>query len=251
MPRNKYPEETVQKILDTALILFLEKGYENTTVLDIVGNLGGLTRGAFYHHFDSKEEVMHALMSRVFYRYEVFESVKHAEGLSGLDKIKMVLRKRAEDGLSGLDTIKKTLKRKHDGKLNDGDEVCNNGDVVAVPSSVASLCSNPRFMVEHVRSIQRASRALDPLIAEGMADGSIRPGNSKVLSELMLLLLNFWLPRTVYPGDKQEIIDKLAATKQILDGFGFPVIDDVLQEKLSRIVDDLESINKIRFPTPL
>ena len=53
MPRNKYPEETVEKILDVSLKLFLEKGYENTTVLDIVDHLGGLTRGAFYHHFKS------------------------------------------------------------------------------------------------------------------------------------------------------------------------------------------------------
>ena len=51
MPRNKYPEETVQKILDAALKLFLEKGYEETTVLDIIGEMGGMTRGAFYHHF--------------------------------------------------------------------------------------------------------------------------------------------------------------------------------------------------------
>ena len=48
MPRNKYPEETVQKILDVSMKLFLEKGYEETTILDIVGELGGLTRGAFY-----------------------------------------------------------------------------------------------------------------------------------------------------------------------------------------------------------
>ena len=53
MPRNKYPEETVQKILDASLKLFLEKGYEETTVLDIISEMGGLTRGAFYHHFKS------------------------------------------------------------------------------------------------------------------------------------------------------------------------------------------------------
>ena len=61
MPRNKYPEETVQKILDAALKLFSEKGYEETTVLDIIDNMGGMTRGAFYHHFKSKEEVLNAL----------------------------------------------------------------------------------------------------------------------------------------------------------------------------------------------
>ena len=54
MPRNKYPEETVQKILDASLKLFLEKGYEETTVLDIISEMGGLTRGAFYHHFKGR-----------------------------------------------------------------------------------------------------------------------------------------------------------------------------------------------------
>ena len=53
LPRNKYPEETIQKILDASLKLFLEKGYEETTVLDIIAEMGGLTRGAFYHHFKS------------------------------------------------------------------------------------------------------------------------------------------------------------------------------------------------------
>ena len=47
MPRNKYPEETVEKILNVSLKLFLEKGYEETTILDIVNQLGGLTRGRF------------------------------------------------------------------------------------------------------------------------------------------------------------------------------------------------------------
>ena len=57
MSRNKYPEETEQIILDAALKLFIENGYEQTTILDIVDKMGGLTRGAFYHHFKTKEEV--------------------------------------------------------------------------------------------------------------------------------------------------------------------------------------------------
>ena len=51
MPRNKYPEETVQKILDASLKLFLEKGYEETTLKDIISEMGGVTRADFYHHF--------------------------------------------------------------------------------------------------------------------------------------------------------------------------------------------------------
>ena len=61
MARNKYPEVTVEKILDVSQRLFLEKGYDATTIQDIVDDLGGLTKGALYHHFRSKEEIMVAL----------------------------------------------------------------------------------------------------------------------------------------------------------------------------------------------
>lgn len=45
MARNKYPEVTVEKILEVSQRLFLEKGYDNTTIQDIVDELGGLTKG--------------------------------------------------------------------------------------------------------------------------------------------------------------------------------------------------------------
>ena len=51
MARNKHPEETVNLILDTAFSLFMEKGYEHTTIQDLLNNLGGLSKGAIYHHF--------------------------------------------------------------------------------------------------------------------------------------------------------------------------------------------------------
>ena len=45
MARNKYPEITEQRILDASLKLFLEKGYEHTTIQDIIDELGDLTKG--------------------------------------------------------------------------------------------------------------------------------------------------------------------------------------------------------------
>ena len=51
MARNKHHEETVGRILDVASRLFLEKGYEHTSIQDIINNLGGLSKGAIYHHF--------------------------------------------------------------------------------------------------------------------------------------------------------------------------------------------------------
>ena len=45
MARNKHPEVTEERILDVAQQLFLEKGYENTTIQDIVDESGGPDQG--------------------------------------------------------------------------------------------------------------------------------------------------------------------------------------------------------------
>ena len=76
MARNKYPEVTVERILDVSQRLFLEKGYDHTTIQDIVDELGGLTKGAVYHHFRSKEEILDAVSDRMFFANNPFESVK-------------------------------------------------------------------------------------------------------------------------------------------------------------------------------
>ena len=80
MARNKYPEVTVEKILDVSQRLFLEKGYDATTIQDIVDDLGGLTKGALYHHFRSKEEIMVALSQRMFARHDPYRNAKISMG---------------------------------------------------------------------------------------------------------------------------------------------------------------------------
>lgn len=56
-------EEKRQQLLDAAEGLFCQKGYEGTSVQDIL-NAATLSKGGFYHHFASKEEVIHALCKR-------------------------------------------------------------------------------------------------------------------------------------------------------------------------------------------
>lgn len=73
MSRNKYPEETVNLILDVSQRLFIEKGYDNTTIQDIIDELGGLTKGAIYHHFNSKQDILDAVIERLLQKYAVCE----------------------------------------------------------------------------------------------------------------------------------------------------------------------------------
>ena len=91
MARNKYPEVTLEKILEVAHRLFLEKGFDQTTIQDIVDGLDGLTRGAVYHHFKSKDEIMDALINKMFLDNNPFDVVRNRKDLNGLQKIRMAV----------------------------------------------------------------------------------------------------------------------------------------------------------------
>ena len=56
-------EETRSHILDVAGELFAERGYDATSVADICAR-AGVTKGAFYHHFTSKQAVFLELRDR-------------------------------------------------------------------------------------------------------------------------------------------------------------------------------------------
>jgi len=59
----KKPEVRKQEILDAAQGFFFQKGYENTTIQDIIDKLG-IAKGTFYHYFDSKAKLLDALTKR-------------------------------------------------------------------------------------------------------------------------------------------------------------------------------------------
>ena len=59
------PREKVSKrrdeILQVAARLFAERGYEETTIREI-GDAAGILSGSLYHHFQTKEEMLHDLL---------------------------------------------------------------------------------------------------------------------------------------------------------------------------------------------
>lgn len=51
------------EILECAVQLFIERGYDATSINQIIGR-AGISKGAFYHHFQSKEDLIEALAAR-------------------------------------------------------------------------------------------------------------------------------------------------------------------------------------------
>ncbi|WP_211366271.1 TetR/AcrR family transcriptional regulator [Verticiella sediminum] len=56
MPRSPTKPDAKSKLLDAALTLIRAKGYAATTVDDLC-RAAGVTKGAFFHHFRSKDEL--------------------------------------------------------------------------------------------------------------------------------------------------------------------------------------------------
>jgi AcrR family transcriptional regulator len=52
---------TRERILDVALELFSEKGYDATSMREIAERLG-ITKAALYYHFDAKEDIVRTLL---------------------------------------------------------------------------------------------------------------------------------------------------------------------------------------------
>lgn len=55
-------EDTRRRILDAATELFNERGYAGTSIRDITERLG-MTKGALYYHFASKDELLYAMVA--------------------------------------------------------------------------------------------------------------------------------------------------------------------------------------------
>ncbi|HVU93164.1 MAG TPA: helix-turn-helix domain-containing protein, partial [Jatrophihabitans sp.] len=46
-----------ERVLDAAVELFADQGYDGTSVAQVIGR-AGVAKGGFYHHFASKEQLL-------------------------------------------------------------------------------------------------------------------------------------------------------------------------------------------------
>lgn len=206
MGRNKYPEMTVQKILDTAERLFIEKGYDRASLQDII-NATGLSKGAIYHHFSSKEDIFYSVCDRIGQRNaQVLSQVRDAPGMSGLEKLRAM--------------FKASLQPERQAKM-----FC----------MMPYLMDNAKFLATEMRSIftEVVPEYVEPLIRQGMEDGSIRAEHPRELAEAMMMLSDVWINPIVQPTAPEEIRARCAIYNQLFQGFG---VDGLIDQE---IVDTL------------
>ncbi|OUQ29640.1 TetR/AcrR family transcriptional regulator [Massilimicrobiota sp. An134] len=205
MARNKHPEVTVGKILEVSKRLFLEKGYDNTKIQDIADELG-MTKGAIYHHFESKEEIMNKLGETMFIHNNPFEIVKKRNDLNGLEKMKLAI------------------------KLNQSNE-----QMVELTNQALPLLENPQILAKMFESnYQNLLPYWLELIQEGQEDGSIKTEQPKELAELFILT-DLWMIPSLFPGNVDDIKNRYKFVTVMLGKMGLPLFDEEMIEKIDKL----------------
>ena len=208
-PVKKTPDEWRKEILNAAQKLFASKGYEETSISDIMEMVGG-AKGMFYRCFQSKEEVMHALGNQMFFENNPFDAIKERNDLNGLQKIKSLL------------------------VLNQSDAERNQLNMQAI-----SILKDPHILAT---AVEENRRVLTPLwlelLEEGKNDGSIKTEYIKELSEL-IPLINFWLMPSVFPATEEELHHKYRFVMEVLEHMGLPIFDDEAVSFTEKFITDI------------
>lgn len=209
MARNKHPEETVNLILDVAFRLFMEKGYEHTSIQDIIDNLGGLSKGAIYHHFKSKEDILVAVTDRMTAESnQMLAVIRDRTDLTGKEKLKAIFK----------ESIQRPVQ----------DEIF---------TVAPDLGNNPRLIYSILRETVDVSAPdyILPIIEQGVADGSIQTDYPAELAELVILAANIWMNPMIFDSTQEESCRKFMVFAQMMKGLGLDVVDGEMLERLQEL----------------
>ncbi|GGM29973.1 TetR family transcriptional regulator [Paraliobacillus quinghaiensis] len=210
MARNKYPEQTVDKILNVSSKLFTTKGYDQTSIQDILTELG-MSKGAIYHHFKSKEDILDAVMAKHFeYSKELFQ-----EALKKGDNARESLSYAFE------------LLASHKGARE-------------LDHIIHSQIKNPQFVV---KSLQKTIEESAPMVAKVLEDGnqdhSLSVQYPKETAEVIMLLLNIWINPILFIRSEGETVKRIEFLSYFLKQLGVDIISDSMIHNLNSIYSDI------------
>ena len=205
MARNKHPEQTVQLILDTAARLFARQGYDQTSLQDII-DATHLSKGAIYHHFTSKLDILLRIADQIAtVNADTLGEIRDRKGLTGAEKLRELFR------VAVLQDYQQQLL-----------------------GLMPCLLDNPQFLAMLVRSVldDAAPHYVQPILEEGVADGSIRTDSPRELAQALLLLTDLWVAPILQPVPPEQVRSRCLLLNQITRPFGFELMDEDLIRQL-------------------
>ena len=204
MARSRHPEQTIAHILDAAQKLFLNKGYENTSIQDIINEVGNITKGAIYHHFPSKQALFVAVNERFDDAYgEQVQAIAKDKKLSGQEKLRGMLKASA------------------------------NSNVQLVRFSARlSLLENPKLLASLIEGLHcTAPTLVTPVIEQCIKEKSISVSEAPEAAELILFILNTWLNPMLFQVSQEQMLRRLTLMETIFKSIGLDILDEEIKKQ--------------------
>lgn len=212
MPRRYNSKETIELILSASSKLFVEKGFDKTSMQEIVDE-SGVSKGSIFHHFNSKEEILTAVMVDQAKAYEqvIRKWLNEIEGKTAKEKLIVLLDRMWEE--------------------TDAGAIALDMQVLKSPQVILS-------------AMQENLKILAPIYAqvfrEGINDGSIVTDYPDEFAQVFTLLMDFWCESYIFECDISGLRNRLAFFQQMMRGLGADVITD---KHISRFVKLFKSQN--------
>ena len=210
MARNRNSHETRKKILEVSKDLFLEKGFDNTSIQDIIDGLGGLTKGVIYHHFESKDEILQSILSEN--NQEILNY--NWRGDTGLEKIQNSLM-----------------------------DAFSNFEQQRLVYSASIKLRSPRLLGEQYLSLfSDFLPEIRERVYEGVKDESIKTEYPEELADLIVLTLNIWIGFQISVYSVEELKRKMKFIKLSFDGLGVHLISDEMMGVIFQLFNHLKGV---------
>ena len=198
--KTEKSQAMIEKILSTATQLFIHNGYEKTSVQNIA-QTASISKGAIYHHFQSKDEILFAVLKQ---RYQLMEK----ELLDWLE---------STSHLTGREQLKETFQFSLKSQKTNY-EMLNHAPLDA------------EFILTIIRyNLRTGTPLIADIIKKGIEDQSIQPiPFPNEVAETILLLTNFWVEGSIFENSSEKIVDRSYFLQFMLQSIGLDIFDESL-----------------------
>lgn len=212
MPKRYNSQATIEDILSISAKLFLEKGFDKTSMNDIAAT-AGISKGAIYHHFQSKDEIIKAVTEKQAQVIkETMENwLSEISSLNGKEKLRAILEKNL-----------------------DSQEAHYLDDVMNVRMKSAE------FVLAYMQDcVCKDAHLISDIIKQGITDGSLVTDYPDECAEVFLLLLNVWCDPAVFSCNTNKLLLRLKFLQNMMKSIGIDVLTDTIIQKSTDLLQRL------------
>lgn len=203
MKQEKRALLTKSKILNAAIKLFSEKGYNETTMQDIM-LLSGLSKGAIYHYFKSKQEIL-------YYHINSQKKLVTNQLKDLAENPTLTAKQKIENIIDQLFSNESLI------------ELTGNKWAEKVPFALLDTLRN---------SLNVLSGYIEEILEQGNIDGEFACIHPKEVSQILILLIDIWLDPVIVNSSYEEMCNKVDFIILFLRKLETPIISDESGQKI-------------------